>query len=129
MWRVLPFQWLVYYFLFGLVLVFLAIWKVQGQPNYLKKGGKGLFKLFTTLWTTVTAFTIITILAGKFLWTPLASTRWFSEAVFADVSGDWRGMLQTAAAGQAPGSRAPDAVEVHIDQDFFELEITFTSNT
>jgi hypothetical protein len=129
MWRVLPFQWLVYYFLFGLVLVFLAIWKVQGQPNYLKKGGKGLFKLFTTLWTTVTAFTIITILAGKFLWTPLASTRWFSEAVFADVSGDWRGVLQTAAAGQAPGSRAPDAVEVHIDQDFFELEITFTSNT
>lgn len=129
MWRVLPFQWLVYYFLFGLVLVFLAIWKIQGQPNYLKKGGKGLFKLFTTLWTTVTAFTIITILAGKFLWSPLASTRWFSEAVFADVSGDWRGVLQTAAAGQAPGTRAPDAVEVHIDQDFFELEITFTSNT
>ena len=129
MWRVLPFQWLVYYFLFGLVLVFLAIWKVQGQPNYLKKGGKGLFKLFTTLWTTVTAFTIITILAGKFLWSPLASTRWFSEAVFADVSGDWRGVLQTAAAGQAPGTRAPDAVEVHIDQDFFVLEITFTSTT
>jgi len=129
MWRVLPFQWLVYYFLFGLVLVFLVIWKVQGRPNYLKKGGKGLFKLFTTLWTTVTAFTIITILAGKFLWTPLASTRWFSDAVFADVSGDWRGVLQTATAGQAPGTRSPDVVDVHIDQDFFELEITFTSAT
>ncbi|MBC5782360.1 hypothetical protein H8N03_05355 [Ramlibacter sp. USB13] len=128
MWRVLPFQWLVYYFLFGLVLVFLLIWWMQGQPNYLKKGGKGLFKLFATLWTTVTVFTLVTILAGKFLWTPLASTRWFSDAVFADVSGDWEGVLQSAAAAQS-GTRAPgDKVEVHIEQDFFQLAITFTSN-
>ena len=129
MWRVLPFQWLVYYFLFGLVLVFLAMWWFQGKPHYLKKGGKGLFKLFATLWTTVTVFTIITLLVGRFLWSPLASTRWFSDAVFADVSGDWEGVLQAAAAGQAAGSRAPaDHVEVHIDQDFFQLQITFTSN-
>ena len=128
MWRMLPFQWLVCYFLFGLVLVFLAIWHVQGQPNYLKKRGKGLFKLFTTLWTTLTVFTIVTVLAGKFLWSPLASTRWFSDIVFADVSGDWQGVMQVAAAGQAPGSREADTVEVHIEQDFFQLEITFTSN-
>jgi hypothetical protein len=128
MWRVLPFQWLVYYFLFGLVLVFLGMWWFQGRPHYLKKGGKGLFKLFTTLWTTVTIFTLITAAAGKFLWSPLASTRWFSEAVFADVSGDWQGVLQTASAGQAAGSRAPDPVEVHIEQDFFQLEMSFTSN-
>ena len=129
MWRVLPFQWLVYYFLFGLVLVFLLIWRVQGRPNYLKKGGKGLFKLFATLWTTVTVFTIVTILAGKFLWSPLAATRWFSDAVFADVSGDWEGVLQAASAAQAPGTRgAGDKVEMHIEQDFFQLAITFTSN-
>ena len=129
MWRVLPFQWLVCYFLFGLVLVFLAMWRIQGKPHYLKKGGKGLFKLFGTLWTTVTVFTIVTVLVGKFLWSPLASTRWFSDAVFADVSGDWEGVLQAAAANQAAGSRAPsDRVEVHIEQDFFQLEITFTSN-
>lgn len=128
MWRMLPFQWLVYYFLFGLVLVFVAIWRVQGQPNYLKKGGKGLFKLFTTLWTTVTVFTLVTILAGKFLWAPLASTRWFSEAVFADVSGEWQGVLQNAAAAQDGTRAAGDKVEVHIEQDFFQLEITFTSN-
>jgi len=130
MWRLLPFQWVVYYFLFGLVLVFLAMWWAQGKPHYLKKGGKGLFKLFGTLWTTVTVFTIITVLVGKFLWSPLASTRWFSDAVFADVSGDWEGLLQVAEAGQAAGTRAPgDRVDVHIDQDFFELEITFTSRT
>ena len=128
MWRLLPFQWLVGYFLFGLVLVFVGIWQLQGQPKYLRKGGKGLFKLFATLWTTVTVFTIVTILAGKFLWAPLASTRWFSSAVFADVSGDWQGVLQTAGAGEAPGSRESDSVEVHIEQDFFQLEITFTSN-
>jgi hypothetical protein len=130
MWRVLPFQWLVYYFLFGLVLTFLVMWRVQGKPHYLKKGGKGLFKLFGTLWTTVTVFTIVTVLVGKFAWTPLASTRWFSEAVFADVSGDWEGVLQGAVAAQAPGTRAAgDPVEVHIEQDFFELEITFMSKT
>lgn len=129
MWRVLPFQWLACYFLFGVAVVFLVIWKVQGRPNYLKKGGKGLFKLFTTLWTTATVFTILTLLAGKFLWSPLASTRWFSDIVFADVSGDWEGTLQTAAAGQAAGTRAaPDRMEMHIEQDFFQLEITFTSN-
>lgn len=129
MWRVLPFQWLVCYFLFGLVLVFLAMWRLQGRPNYLKKGGKGLFRLFGTLWTTVTVFTIVTVLAGKFLWSPLASTRWFSDAVFADVSGDWEGVLQAAASGQGAGARAAaDRVEVHIVQDFFQLEITFTSN-
>jgi hypothetical protein len=125
MWRLLPFQWLVCYFLFGLVLVFLAMWRVQGKPHYLKKGGKGLFKLFGTLWTTVTVFTIVTVLAGKFLWTPLASTRWFSDAVFADVSGDWEGLLQTPATASAAGAR--ERVDVHIEQDFFELEITFTS--
>jgi hypothetical protein len=129
MWRMLPFQWLVGYFLFGLVLVFLLMWKVQGQPNYLKKGGKGLFKLFATLWTTVTVFTIVTVLAGKFLWSPLASTRWFSDAVFADVSGEWVGLVQSAAAAQEAGTREPgERVEVVIDQDFFQLEITFTSN-
>jgi uncharacterized protein YggT (Ycf19 family) len=129
MWRVLPFQWLVYYFLFGSVLVFLMMWRVQGKPHYLKKGGKGLLKLFGTLWTTVTVFTIITILVGKFLWTPLASTRWFSDTVFADVSGDWDGYMQTSAADPAAGVRAVvERVEVHIEQDFFELEITFTSN-
>ena len=130
MWRMLPFQWLIYYFLFGLVLVFLVMWRVQGKPHYLKKGGKGLLKLFGTLWSTVTVFTILTVLAGKFMWYPLASTRWFSDIVFADVSGDWQGTLQTAAAGQAPGTReAPDVVEVHIEQDFFQLEITFTSDS
>lgn len=48
--------------------------------------------------------------------------------MFADVSGDWQGVMQVAAAGQAPGSREADTVEVHIEQDFFQLEITFTSN-
>jgi len=128
MWRVLPFQWLVYYFLFGLVLVFVLMWRVQGRPNYLKKGAGGLFKLFTTLWTTVTVFTIVTVLAGKFMWSPLASTQWFSNAVFADVSGDWEGVQESGPAGQPAGSRTGEKVEVHIEQDFFELEITFTSN-
>ena len=126
MWRVLPFQWLVCWFLFGLVLVFVLMWWVQGQPNYLKKGGKGLFKLFTTLWTTLTVFTLVTVLAGKFLWSPLASTRWFSDVVFADGSGDWEGVQQS---GPATGGRGPEKVEVHIEQDFFQLEITFTSNS
>lgn len=121
MWRVLPFQWLVIYFLFGSALVFLLMWWLQGRPQYLKKGGKGLFKLFATLWTTVTVFTLVTVLAGKFLWTPLASTRWFSENVFADVSGEWEGTMQ------APGG-GTDRVEVRIEQDFFQLEITFVSN-
>lgn len=121
MWRVLPFQWLVAYFLFGSVLVFLLMWWVQGRPQYLKKGGKGLFKLFGTLWTTVTLFTLLTVAAGKFLWTPLASTRWFSENVFADVSGDWEGTLQSANGGA-------DRVEVRIEQDFFQLEISFVSS-
>jgi len=128
MWRVLPFQWIACYFVFGLVLVFLAMWWLQGRPHYLKKGGKGLLKLFGTLWSTVTVFTILTVLVGKFLWAPLASTRWFSEQVFADVSGDWEGVLLAAPAGQPAGTRAPDRVEVHIEQDFFQLEITFTSN-
>lgn len=128
MWRVLPFQWLVCYFLFGSVLVFLLMWRLQGKPHFLKKGGKGLLKLFGTLWTTVTVFTIVTVLAGKFLWSPLASTRWFSDIVFADLSGDWQGTLQTAPANQPAGTRsAPEQVEVHIEQDFFQLEITFTS--
>lgn len=121
MWRVLPFQWLLAYFLFGSVLVFVLMWWVTGRPQYLKKGGKGLFKLFATLWTTVTIFTLVTVLAGKFLWTPLASTRWFSENVFADLSGEWEGTMQ------APGGGA-DRVEVRIEQDFFQLEITFVSN-
>lgn len=121
MWRVLPFQWLVAYFLFGSVLVFLLMWWVQGRPQYLKKGGKGLFKLFGTLWTTVTLFTLLTVAAGKFLWTPLASTRWFSENVFADVSGDWEGTMQSAGGGA-------DRVEVRIEQDFFQLEISFVSS-
>ncbi|MDE2607776.1 MAG: hypothetical protein KGL68_17835 [Burkholderiales bacterium] len=128
MWRMLPLQWLVLYFLFGLAIVFLAMWWLQGKPHYLKKGGKGLFKLFGTLWTTATVFTIVTVLAGKFLWSPLAATRWFSDRVFADVSGDWEGVLQAAPSGQPAGARVTDRVEVHIEQDFFQLEITFTSN-
>jgi hypothetical protein len=129
MWRLLPFQWLVCYFLFGLVLMFLLVWRLQGQPKYLKKGGKGLLKLFTTLWTTVTVFTIVTVLAGKFLWTPLATMRWFSDAVFADVSGDWVGVMLPAPSAQEAGARVSDKVEVQIEQDFFQLEITFVSYT
>jgi hypothetical protein len=129
MWRVLPFQWLLMYFLFGSVLAFLLMWQLQGRPKYLKKGGAGLFKLFGTLWTTATVFTLVTLLVGKFMWTPLASTRWFSDNIFADVSGDWTGVLQAAAANQAPGTRTDaDPVEVRIEQDFFRLEITFVSN-
>lgn len=120
MWRVLPLQWLVGYFLFGIALVFLLVWRMQGKPKLLKPGGKGLLRLFGTLWTTVTAFTIVTVLVGKFLWSPLASTKWFSEHVFADVSGDWEGSIQ-------PARGAPEKVEVRIEQDFFELEITFVS--
>jgi hypothetical protein len=122
-WRVLPFQWLVGYFLFGIALVFVLVWRLQGKPKYLKgPAGKGLLRLFGTLWTTVTVFTLVTVLAGKFMWTPMARVGWFSDRVFADVGGDWQGSLHGA--GGAPG----DWVDVHIEQDFFELEITFTAS-
>ena len=121
MWRILPFQWLVAYLIFGCALVFLLVWRLQGKPKYLKQsGGKGLLRLFTTLWTTLTVFTLVTFLAGKFLWSPLARFDWFSQRVFADVSGHWEGTLQA-------GTRAPEKVELHIEQDFFDLEITFVA--
>ncbi len=118
MWRVVPLEWLISYFIFGAGLCAALVWLLQGQPNYARlKGMKRVKAYATTLYSTVTIFTVVTVLAGKFLWSPLASMPWFAGRVFHDISGHWVGTLQGGA-----GS-APQAVEVEVEQDFFALEI------
>lgn len=118
MWRVVPLEWLISYFIFGAGLCAALVWLAQGQPNYARLKGMKRFKAYaTTLYTTVTLFTVATVLAGKFLWTPLAGMPWFADRVFHDISGRWVGTMQ-AGAGSAPAT-----VEVEVEQDFFALEI------
>jgi hypothetical protein len=130
MWRALPVEWLVAYFVVGSATAFALVWLVQGRPHYWRQKSKlkALRSFAASLSSAISGFALVTALAGKFLWAPLANIPGFSDKVFTDVSGTWAGAIQSNYIDPATGVTAPAVpVEVTIEQDFFTLKIQLVS--
>ena len=129
MWPVLPFGWIVGYFCTVGVLSFLVIWFVKGRPRLANIRANWL-KILDFLSLTVSATVVMTLLIGKFLWSPLMSLPYLEEAIYPDINGTWRGTLRSNWINPKTGKEI-DAIgaTIRIRQDFFRVRIELRTDT
>jgi hypothetical protein len=130
MWRVFPIEWLVSYFVFATGLVFAAIWLVQGKPHFWKQHSKlqGARAFLSMLSSTASIVILMTVVSGKFLWSPITHLPWFAEEIYPNINGVWEGIVESNWIDPATGRRIrPVPVKVTIHQDFFSVDVRLMS--
>lgn len=128
MWQILPLEIIISFFVVIGLLSFAGVWLFSGAPHFWRRKTNKLAGVPRMISLATTLTVVLTVITGKYLWSPISKIPGFEKNIYADINGTWTGEIKSNWVDPKTGKKAdPIPLEANIKQNFFKLEMHLTS--